>query len=567
MPSRTQYSIGLLCFAVMTVMASVGHAQSKTADPGRIQERIKRPQPEKPETDPSTKKTIEADPEDQVKGTDEVQRFALAGVTFANLSVFTAADFAPYYEPYLATEIGLEEVKSIAQNVTDHYRTRGFFLARAVVEPQSLAFGILTIRLVEGSLQEVRFPDADPKLEAMLRPYTDKIMAQEGPANINLIERYLLLMSDLPGVEAKGNVDPIDREKGIYALRINAKRKAVSGYLSFDNRGTRAIGRDEAYATLSANGLFSDRGRTGIGVFTVPSSPKELGYVEFNQSWAVGTEGTTISTGASHSQIDAGADEEDNNLNSRSTRFFAEVRHPYIRRQKENLNFYGTLNVGHQRQNDFGVLDYDDRLQVLRLGSDYYLEDDLRGFNFGTLWISRGLSIHDRDTDTPQRSRDAGRPVFTKAYARAERRQMITDNWAVKVSAAGQVSDQRLLSNEEFSLGGTLYGRGYDGGEISGTHGAAGSFELQYGDNLSEQVLTSYQFYGFYDGGVVWETSANSYASQHESLASAGIGVRVGFIDKINGGLEVAKPLTRPADNAGGTGKDPRIFFYLNGNF
>ncbi len=238
-------------------------------------------------------------------------------------------------------------------------------------------------------------------------------------------------MNDLPGVTAKGNVDPIDRDNGIYALRVDAKRSAVSGFASLDNRGTRAIGRDEAYVSLSANGLLSDRGRTGIGFYTVPSSPTELGYVELNQSWSLGTEGTTIAAGGSHSQIDAGAAEEDNDLNSRSTRLFAEVRHPFIRSQKENLNFYGTLNVTHQRQNDFGVLDYDDRLQVLRLGTDYYSEDSLRGFNYGTLWLSRGLGIHDRDTDNPQRSRTAGRPVFSKAYARAERRQMITDNWAV----------------------------------------------------------------------------------------------------------------------------------------
>ncbi len=53
-------------------------------------------------------------------------------------------------------------------------------------------------------------------------------------------------------------------------------------------------------------------------------------------------------------------------------------------------------------------------------------------------------------------------------------------------------------------------------------HMGAGAIELQYSNNLSEQILTSYQFYGFYDGGIVWETSENSYASAHESLALRG---------------------------------------------
>ncbi len=151
-------------FAVTLLTAGLGHAQSKSADPARIQERIDRPQPKQPDIGAPKKDALQSTPDGDVQGTDKVEAFALAGVTFTNHTVFTAADFAPYYEPYLATTIGLDEVKLIAESVTDHYRTRGYFLARAIVEPQSLAFGVLTIRLVEGQLQEVRFPMPDQKL-------------------------------------------------------------------------------------------------------------------------------------------------------------------------------------------------------------------------------------------------------------------------------------------------------------------------------------------------------------------------------------------------------------------
>ena len=65
----------------------------------------------------------------------------------------------------------------------------------------------------------------------------------------------------------------------------------------------------------------------------------------------------------------------------------------------------------------------------------------------------------------------------------------------------------------------------------------------------------------------MWETSENSYNGGRESLTSAGGGVRVGLWDTMNGGLEVAKPLTRPAEENGGDGLGPRVFMYLNGTF
>ena len=569
------YFSALLLFSIFASIDTTAFAQSSASDPTRIQERIEQnPEGRATETrTPTPPKLRAAEPDaPEYISPDSTpdSRFVLAAVIFSGLKAFAPADFAAYYEPYLAAEIGTDELQSIANNITEHYRTRGFFLSRAIVEPQDLAFGVLNIRIVEGRIDQVQFKPAeggDGDFTALLSPYVAKITAKDGPANVNVIERYLLLMNDLPGLSAKANVEALDRDKGSYALNIDVSKTAVSGSYGVDNRGTRAIGRDEASIALTANGWLTGRDSTRATIFTVPSSPNELAYVELMQAWALGTEGTSVSLTGSYSTIDAGADEKDNDLNSSSTRAVLQIRHPLIRSREENLTLYGNVGMTRQKERDFGVLSFEDRLQVARLGAEYYVDDDFKGSNYGTLWVSRGLGINDARGDDPNRSRVGARPVFTKVYARAERRQVLSDMWAFKVSLAGQAADQRLLSNEEFSLGGWLYGRGYDGGELSGTHGAAGAAELQFGDSVDLGVLTSYQFYGFYDGGVVWETAENSYNGHRESLTSTGLGVRLTFTDLVNAGIELAQPLTLPAENVGDGGDAPRLFMYLNGRF
>ncbi|MFQ5491861.1 MAG: hypothetical protein ACE5GE_14175 [Phycisphaerae bacterium] len=75
--------------------------------------------------------------------------------------------------------------------------------------------------------------------------------------------------------------------------------------------------------------------------------------------------------------------------------------------------------------------------------------------------------------------------------------------------------------------------------------------------------LNSLQIYGFYDIGAVWD-GGRPGASNRESLASAGIGLRAGVFGRLSGGIEFAKPLTRDVAAEDGEG---RVFVTLSGTF
>jgi hemolysin activation/secretion protein len=102
-----------------------------------------------------------------------------------------------------------------------------------------------------------------------------------------------------------------------------------------------------------------------------------------------------------------------------------------------------------------------------------------------------------------------------------------------------------LLLSEQFSLGGSRFGRGYDPAELTGDDALAGTVELRYGHGVEWDILRSFQLYLFYDLGAVWNHGADSLL-RRASLASAGGGVRLTLEQDFFVSLEIAKPLTLP---------------------
>lgn len=537
------------------------HAQSTNAEPGKIEDRIQKPAARPPSPAPRAAPAL---PAPNLRPDGIGTKFVLAGVEITGATVYPTAAFAPLYEQLLASEIAVDDVRELVERINQKYRDDGYFLANAMADPQDLALGVLRVRIVEGHIERITFSGDLDRHQDRLDAFAAKIKVP-GPARLERLERYMLLMDDLPGVTVDGSVKPIDKDKGAFELMLAITHRMVDGYGSIDNRGTRAVGAYQALVQGNLNNGLVEGGRTALTLFTIPASPQELRYGELLHEHQFGTEGFRVWMSAAHSTVDAGGTSAANELESRSWRGLFGLSYPIIRSRDHNLTISGRFDVANQRQDEFNVRDFDDRLRVLRLGVNYGLNDDFGGINALNIELSQGFdvlgaSVGEYVTQNRSPSRTDGSAKFTKVKLSVSRRQELSKRWAAQLSLSGQKSDRRLLSGEEFYLGGTQFGRAFDSGEISGSDGAAASLELQFGDFLSKPYLDSYQFYAFYDYGVVWETENTDYNGL-ASLSSAGGGVRIGITESLFGGLEYAKPLTREVSNWGN--KDARTFFYL----
>lgn len=536
-----------------------------TTEPSTIKQRLEHHQ--QAPTEPSPEVQTPAAPAEVAPQPPEELRTVLGAVVIEGATVFTPQQLAATYKKYLARKIGFEQVQEIAAAITKMYRDAGYFLSRARVPPQLPKLGVLHVQVVEGYIDQVAFTGSLKQRDALYRAYGDKIAAGR-PTKLATVERYVLLLGDLPGITAKGSVKEIDAEQGRYRLEVAIKRDTVAGYASVDNRGTRAVGRYQALLDVAVNGALDGRDQTGVTLFTIPGQPKELIYGEVRHSHTFGSEGLKVTARASHSESDAGENFSASNLGNRSTRGSLEVAYPAIRGRAANLWLNGAVEAISQRQDQFQTQNYDDELRIARAGIFTDLTDQLDGYNSLRLTYSQGFNIMGASGPNSQDvSRTDGQAAFNKVYAEVRRHQPFLGSWAIDLRAAGQWADDRLLSAEEFFLGGSRYGRAYDSGEISGSQGVAGSAELQWAQYANGLPwLDIYQLYGFYDAGAVWETSNTSYDGR-ASLASAGGGLRLTFPNKLYAGIEVAKPLTRNVEAIGPDAKGPRLFFYASGNF
>lgn len=541
--------------------ATIGPADAQQSgrgatDAGKIQERIERPKAE-----PKTVAPIEAPADVPRAAAPSAELFRLIGAEIVGSTVYTPERLGDFYEPYLGREISLVDVETIVNSITEQYRRDGYFLSRAIAPPQGAEFGVLRIQVVEGFIETVAIEGELPGRADLFETWKSRITA-ERPLKLTTLERNLLLMADVPGLTVKPNVRAIDADTGAYRLDIRLEHAPVTGFVTLDNRGTTPVGPLQTYAGFNADSVLGLLERTRLAVFTVPPTPEELLYLEFQQTHFLNSFGTQGWFFASRSSVDSGLAGTDSKENSHGTRLLVGLSHPFVRTRESNLYVNLKFDVFDSDKNSNTDV-YDDKLRVLRGGAAYSVNDGFGGANWLSFEISKGFDIlHATDRDSTLVSVTGGRADFHKATVDLTRLQKIVEDVQLQLSAVGQWSPFTLLSSEQFSVGGQRFGRAYDPADISGDQGYAGSAELQYNPPFKAPFLKSLQLYGFYDYGAVWGTGFT-----RETMASAGGGIRFSLPRYLDAAIEVARPLTRSAAPGEDDGEDPRIFFSLHATF
>jgi hemolysin activation/secretion protein len=492
----------------------------------------------------------------------------LTAVDIEGATVYSSAELAQLYTPLLATRITRADIERLLDAITKKYREDGYVLVRAVAPPQRLDFGVLRIRVVEGYVDRVTFsgilPSGPERLEAFTRPIT-----AQRPLHLSTLERQTLLMGELPGVEMRAALRPIDEAAGVYELRVDLQHKEFAAAAGLDNRGTQSVGPYQAFGVVDLKSVLGRLETTRFTLFTVPTQPKELVYGEFRYEEPVGSNGTRAGISLSKSVSHPGDDLRHQDVQSFSTRVGLDARHPLIRARNESLYLTGQAYWSDAEQEALGIKAFSDHIRAVGVGLKYNLADSWGGQNLAQLSLVQGLPVlNASDGGDDQLSRPRGHGDFFKGVIELARTQQIEGPISASITLAGQKATSTLLSGEEFAVGGARFGRGYDPSEITGSNGAAGVVELQYNGQVPGlgPELT-YQLYGFGDFGVVWTEDFVAGGVQKDSLASAGGGVRFGWGGKYLAEIEVAKPLTRGVLSEGNTNDLVRVFFRLTAAF
>ncbi len=118
---------------------------------------------------------------------------------------------------------------------------------------------------------------------------------------------------------------------------------------------------------------------------------------------------------------------------------------------------------------------------------------------------------------------------YLYATAGAERNQKLPAGFSLFAKLDGQVADQPLISNEQYSAGGMKSVRGYKESEVLGDDAIHGSLEL-IGPDLAAALNLWEKFqlfpYVFYDAAELWTKSPLPGQDRRTKIQGTGLGIR-----------------------------------------
>jgi len=541
-------------FAVLGgVAASPVFAQAQQVPPTLDPNRLRGNLTEAPDLAPAPQLLSQVSPDQAAPETAKNFRFAWQDFRFEGATAIPIADLLAGWRHAKGDEVSLEDVFRFTNSVSGVYARKGYALTFGLVPQQQIKDGIVVIRVVEGFVDKVTF--TGDKLPRGLLGRRGAIAAiarkiqRSRPLRTADLERYLLLINDIAGVEARAAFSPSPTAVGGSVLSIHINRRRRGAEFGYNNYLPESLGAHVASETLDFNGLLT--GTDHLAVSTSRSVPSDAYWsVAGDYSSLVGREGLTLSGSVFYAEtrptvpLLQALDYAGSSLSIR-----AAARYPVIRSRRRNLTIELSTALSNSDSVLLGQASLRDRLRSVRLGATYQFSDASQAVTSLSLGGEKGLSV----LDGGGTSRAFGRADYSLFTFEVQRLQplgrFLNGRLSATVSAQGQLSVTPLFSATECSYGGRRFGRRFDSGELSGDHCALGSAELRWTAPVRiGATRTNVQIYGFADGGAIWQKGRLIPGERRSANAvSAGGGFRLDLGERISAGVEASRAVRSTA--------------------
>jgi hemolysin activation/secretion protein len=530
--------IGVVSFLCVSA-AVAAHGQTAkppgTPRPGQIEKQFERP------PEPSAKPGPINIPESRLTPPPNAGdvKVVLHQVTVDGVTAYRPEALRASYASLLEKEVTLAEIYRVVEGLTAKYRNDGYVLSQVFVPAQTVEGGSIRLQALEGYIANVRVEGGTDEMRRRVKKYGEKIRASR-PLRMAALERYVLLVNDLPGFAAQAVLAP-STVPGASDLVLQLARHREQSDLSSDNRGSEAQGPARLSGNLILQSLVGAASRTELR--SVTTFTNELFYAAVAHDQFIGAHGGKVGIAASY--VYSKPQELSIvplRLNEQSDSLHVSYSHPIIRRRSRNLFVRGMLTAFDSTSRVFNVTDTVDHVRSVTVGATYDGADRLGGVNLFDVAFSQGLQELGASREGDQiLSRSTGRVDFRKSTIYAQRVQSLPAGWSLLFGASGQYAFTDLLASEMFSVGGEWFGRGYDPSTLLNDHGAALKLDLRYSLRLGAKPITLMPF-AFGDAGRVWQRTPFRGIEPSQSIASAGGGAWLNVGRQFAGFIEIAKP-------------------------
>ncbi len=517
-PSYQQPTLRALCTAVLLGLMAWSASAQTAPDAGQLMQQNQRKAPALPK--PGQGAEVAAPPATlRVAGgaTVVVKAFRFQGNTLLD-----DAQLQRTVTGFLDRPLSFKELQEATALVAKRYVASGR-LARVFLPAQDVTAGTVTLQVLEARYGGTQVEQSGQHVAAQRA----QAMLEQGQVrgqalDLVALDRALLLVGDLPGVQANAALMPggATGETAV-ALRLSDK-PTVTGSVGADNGGTRSTGEARVNASVSLNSPLG-QGDLWVGQ---ASASRGSSFVRLGASMPVGLWGTRVGLSANALRYRLIGDFEALQARGSSSSWGLDITHPLLRSRHANVLLQASVEDKRFRNKANGADTSNYQSQVWTLGVSANNQDAFGGA--GTTAGFLGAQFGKLDLDgSPSQAFDASGPrthgSFRKLRYQLSRQQLVAGDWSAYASVQGQWANRNLDSSEKFYLGGPQGVRAYPVNEGGGAIGQLATAELRL------RLGGGWRAAGFVDWGrikaLVDPNFLGATAPNQYSLKGAGLSV------------------------------------------
>ena len=492
------YKPGCIVFIAVALLAcsKLNAAASPAPDAGTIIRSLT-PQHERPGTLPSPEEATPA--ETVAEGNGDIQVTARVFRFQGYEGLATEAELQTLVAGYVGKSLDMDALQGVLDTVTARLKSKRWFLAEAYLPEQNLAGGIVRIAIMQGKSDgaiRIKRNKSVRISEKQLEGIAFKGATPGEPLNLRRLERAILLVKQLPGVQARSMISPGSVPgSSVVTFEVN-EGPLVSGSAWSDNTANPYTGAWSGNAQVKLNDpsghgdqfIVRYSGSEGLNQGRVGYSfPVGFGGVWGNLSW----------TGMNYKLLQ---ELKGRGYEGESSIIEGELSWPIVKRRKTSL----AAGVGYahkhltDRQESTGLHD-----KTVKAGNV-----SLSLTNYDT-WLGGGSTTLDLAARygnfyQPERYDTATGVMgdFSCVTASFSRLQRVSSRLNLSFSCSTQLAFDNLDTSEKFYLGGPYGVRAWPVGEAGGDSGQLLNADLDYLLPLPP-AWGKVRLGGFYDAGHV----------------------------------------------------------------
>lgn len=514
--------------------------------PGAILESMPALQPALPHTLPQVLLPDQsAAPEHDHNG----KRFQVHSFHFVGATVFPPMELKRVVDRFVDLELNLYDLNQAADAVTEFYHDHGYTLARANIPAQRVDDGVVTLLVIEGRVGTVLFSGNKSYSLNFLKQRVGDLTSGSLIETRNL-ERTLLLLNDLPGLDARATLSP-GAEFGSTDVLIKTDERRLGGSLTADNTGRVETGQLRLNMTNELNNPFGIGDQLKLqltGTEKLLSKSGSIGY-----SIPLGSKGLRLAAGYSDLKYDLAGTFSALGIHGSARTADLALSWPLTRSRSSNEMLTMTARQTRLIQNIFGVESSSVLVPMLDL-------------SYQANWIGKDASVTNLMTKVSSNLKnnfDGNSQIAVRYRIDVDGNYLLPldRNWDLYLRGATTFSPDRLPDSEKYSIGGVGSVRAFRTSELRGDSGWQSSMEFRRTFNLL-RVPASVTLFGDI-GNAIYKMPGYSDASN--TISAWGCGLTLYPMRQTT--LKVEFAVAGHGDYLAGDGNNKRLWANINTNF